>query len=273
MESTSRERDIFSFHRNDDVVNEVLESFSEKEDFYFSGGLVGVQSYIPETHFRRTSDIDMILLEHVQNNTQVAEALAYELEDLYDKGFSANFKKRRETLDINLEKDNYKIKLQTKRRNPKNFEKHFDQLFDAYLSARPVELYGVKSLVASPEHVIASKLSRLSAFNGRGDITSDMVNRSFALNFRESELLDRLNDIEDKHTDLMKSVLTLTKDEFETIKSNIRYFADMYDISTLDEFNELDEDTLNRAIKGAKPETDIFTKVIGKELLTKNKII
>jgi hypothetical protein len=271
MERKPRERNIFSFVRSDEVINDVLSIFSEKEDFYFAGGLVGVQSYIPENQFRQTSDIDMILLEATPSPTKVRELLSYEIEELMERDFTVNIEKARETININLERDNDRLMLQTKRRNPKNFDKHFDRISDEYLSAQPIELYGVKSLVTSPEYLIADKLSRMSAFNRSGRLTKDKVKRSYTMDFRESDLMVKLNEFENERTNLMKSILE--SDNFEEKRTNLRYFADIYDISVLDEFNTLHKDKLQQAMLGYTQDKQTFATVIGKQLLRRNEII
>ena len=71
---------------------------------------------------------------------------------------------------------------------------------------------------------------------------------------------------------LLKKAIS-RKDNFEEKRTNLRYFADIYDISVLDEFNTLHKDKLQQAMLGYTQDKQTFATVIGKQLLRRNEII
>ena len=206
MKSEAKPRNIFSHVRSDPIVNEVLDSFKNEENMYWAGGLVGVQSYIPEKLQRRSGDMDFIYLGATPNPTIVRETFSESLDDLIDKGFNIDITRKRETIDIDLERDNEFMKIQTKRRNQNNYDKNINNITEDYLFAKPIKLYDVEALIAAPETMIVDKLIRMNAFNRRGDLKPSIVTRNTAANFRDSNLTSILDNVESRRTKLFENI-------------------------------------------------------------------
>lgn len=279
MKSKAKPRNIFSHVRSDPIVNEVLDSFKNEENIYWAGGLVGVQSYIPENLQRRSGDMDFIYLGSTPNTTKIKETFNESLDDLMDKGFDIDITRKRETIDIDLNRDNEFMRVQTKRRNQNNYDKHIDVITDNYLLAKPIELYGTEALIAAPETMIVDKLVRMNAFNRRGDLKPSIVTRATSASLRDSELTSILENLENRRTRLFenieKSRLDIESERKKLITEKIenRYFSDMFDISALDSSTKLDEEVFQSQIEDLSKKDKNFIYTIGKTLLTENRSI
>jgi hypothetical protein len=221
---------------DDKIVKDGLEAVSllnGKEPYYLVGG-IAIQSYLPSSCRRPTSDIDFSIVRPL-NYADFKELIEPVSEYLKDNHYEIGTEKRSRAYALDLLNDCGDIlTLEFVRRNESSFlnhkkelERHFENVKRKVLEERN-SYYNV----ACPEDLCAPKLARSINSLIRNPYFLRYIPKDF------EELSDKkISDYLDKINDLRKEAMFNPADP--GLAEKLRFCSDLYDIRILSELTGL----------------------------------
>lgn len=217
-----------------------LEDSPDTKGLYFLVGGIGVQSYLPTSCRRPTSDLDIAVLRPL--NYEDFKTFSRNIATyLQDKGYSVNTRKGQRYYVLGFESsDGDSCMIEFARRNPQNFEKVAKRLEreERHSRIKLVEGRDASYRVAGTEDIAVPKLVRcVNSFSRNPRFEADVSKRK-TLSIEEiQKQLRRIAELREK-------ARSSDNPEFA---EELRFVADLYDIRILSEITGYNEHYLRTA--------------------------
>ena len=223
---------------DDKIIKDGLEGLAQLNGLeqYFLVGGIAVQSYIPTSCRRPTSDIDTSILKPL-NYRDFLDITKRVKEFMEDKGYSVEPRKGSRAFSLAFDsKEGDEIILEFVRRNSNNFERHKKRLYREFenTNRKIVEGRDITYSVKRPEDIAVPKLVRLINSLTRNPSFSKYIPKKLTPLDGES-IREKINKITNFRLEAMHNPADLD------LAENLRFVSDLYDIRILSElvgFNE-----------------------------------
>jgi len=226
------------FTINSPIVLDCLEAtINCEKPLLFSGGLVGVQSYVKENPrlFRTSSDIDTSFANYAPTFSEFKDTIYADLFDNLSNGYKISSpKKKRQVYEAYISDDDNNLVLQVSRRSKLNFEKNKSRIKREYENGVVQTLDKIKYKVLSPEDIILHKILRIIKYR-------DCYNINYTAAARE-DLSNQQKTIKHLKKELQANLTNLDPEITPRKIAEVRALADIYDIQLLDSKVGIDKD-------------------------------
>ncbi|MEM4330417.1 MAG: hypothetical protein QW273_00200 [Candidatus Pacearchaeota archaeon] len=220
-----------------------LEKESKSKESWFLVGGIAVQSYLPSSCRRPTSDIDLALLVPL-NYESFKEYSKPVKEYLQDKGFQVEEKKGHNTFILKYKKDEETGVIEFARRNKQNLKRIIKRLEEEMKNTRLKVIEGKREFyrVSSPEDIISPKMVRsIMILKEFPELKEEYLTKKI-YPLTEKKIEESLNEIEK-----IKEEARLSEGNLE-IACRLRFVSDIYDIKVLSELTGFNEDYLKESL-------------------------
>ena len=196
-----------------------------------AGGM-GVQSYIPQSLYRETIDLDFSLIWR-GSVTEFKELCNPLIEFLKEKGYDLHVHKKRSTYDAFLSKEGDSFVIQHPRRSKKYFEERRKSLERETVNQRIITKQGISYGVLSPEDLTVTKLHRSLIFSNTYNLwipkyASVEALRNFSKGIKR-KILENFAERSERNIALLKLINDCydLKCLSENVELNSNYFAEV----------------------------------------------
>jgi len=217
-----------------------LDSAPDTKGLYFVVGGVGVQSYLPTSCRRPTSDLDLAILEPL-NYEDFKQFSKRVREYLQDSGYEVGYRKNSRAFSLEVTDKDGSCLIEFARNSEESYEKKQKRLERERQHARKkiVEGEDVTYVVSAPEDIVVPKLARsVNSFRRNPLFERDVSQKQ---KFSDEEVQRQLRKI----NELKKNAIYNLGDVL--VAEELRFASDLYDIRLLSELTGFNEKYLVEA--------------------------